>query len=202
MNLIPLVGWALAIPTWWFGLMFLFGLDSWECRFLIFINWLLNSIARWVIVAIVLVVLFNIGGKEIADGALGGGPRFSGNEKGQDGEAARLFADGTKELRSWLEKDEKRVIYARPRELSMKITNDLYDWGARKVWAGDPVENTRSGIPFTKKVIVDLPKDPAARKKIIDYHNEVANQMNDFPIEDEGQRYVVIDYEPKERFGR
>jgi hypothetical protein len=191
--LIPLLGWFLAIPVFAFGLMFLFHLDFWECRFLIFINWLLNTVFRWVIIGIVLAIL---------GGALESGLRNASSGKGQDAEAAHLFADGTAELRGWLQKDEKRVIYARPREVSIKITNDLYDWGARKVWAGDPVENTRSGIPFTKKVIVDLPKDPAARKKIIDYHNQVAEQMNDDPIEDEGQRYVVIDYEPKERFGR
>jgi hypothetical protein len=47
LYLLPLEGlgflrWFLVLPIWTFGLMALFGLDLWEARFLISINWLLN----------------------------------------------------------------------------------------------------------------------------------------------------------------
>jgi hypothetical protein len=41
---IPYVGSALALPIWIMGLMFLFGLDFWECRLIILINWCLDTI--------------------------------------------------------------------------------------------------------------------------------------------------------------
>ena len=200
-SMIPVAGWFVTFPIWLFGLMILFRLDLWEARFLIAMNWILNSISKYIILGIVLAILFNVAGKELASDALGDG-RNSANDKGQDGEAAKLLWEDATELRGWLDKDEKRVILGRSREQSVKIASELYNWGAKKVWAGDPVESTRSGIPRTKKVVVELPKkDAAARKKIIAYHNEVATQMNDYSIEDEGQKYVVIDYEAKERFG-
>src|SRR5262249_6255981 len=38
-QLIPFVGWILAIPVWWLGLMGLFELDFVETRTLVIINW-------------------------------------------------------------------------------------------------------------------------------------------------------------------
>jgi hypothetical protein len=55
-NLIAMVpfGNLLALPVWLFGLMYLFNLDFWECRFLLFINWALNYLAKIFLMAIVL----------------------------------------------------------------------------------------------------------------------------------------------------
>jgi hypothetical protein len=192
-SMIPFMGWVLTFPVWVFGLMFLFHLDIWEARFLFFINWLLNSVSKWFVFGLVLMLLGT---------AINSGMRSAGTHKGQDDEAADLFSDGApEEMGRWLEKNEKRTIYSRSREESQKITRDLYAWGAKKVWAGNPVENNRSGIPSTKKVIVGLPADKANRKKIIDYHNQIAEKLNDVPIDDVGQDYVIIDYEAKERWG-
>ena len=44
--LIPFLGWLLAIPIWWGGLMLIFHLDFWEVRTLVLVNWVLNTIAR------------------------------------------------------------------------------------------------------------------------------------------------------------
>ena len=43
-------GIVLVFPIWLLGLMYLFGLDLWEARFLIFINWFLNTAAKFFLV--------------------------------------------------------------------------------------------------------------------------------------------------------
>lgn len=47
-TLIPYGLW-LSLPLWWVGLMVLFGLDFWEARTLVFINWALNAVAKLLI---------------------------------------------------------------------------------------------------------------------------------------------------------
>lgn len=188
--MVPFGGWLLTFPVWVLGLMFLFRLDIWEARFLFVVNWLLNAGAKFVIIILVVALI----GSSIGGGG-GSGLRRSGNDKGQDAEAAYYLGENAAELRAWLDKDEKRIIFGRSREQSVKIATDLYDWGGKKVWAADPFE--RGGASFTKSVIVELPREKAARVKIIDYHNEIARQLDDVTIIDEGQRYVVIDFEMK-----
>jgi hypothetical protein len=55
-NVISLVPYGIffSIPIWLFGLMYLFNLDFWETRFLLFINWVLNYAARFAIVAMLI----------------------------------------------------------------------------------------------------------------------------------------------------
>jgi len=48
--LIPNVGIWLTLPVWWFGLMILFGIDFWEARTLVVINWILNVIMKFVLI--------------------------------------------------------------------------------------------------------------------------------------------------------
>jgi hypothetical protein len=49
LELLPYGIW-LTLPVWWFGLMLLFGIDFWEARTLVVINWVLNLIAYFMIV--------------------------------------------------------------------------------------------------------------------------------------------------------
>jgi hypothetical protein len=49
LTLLPYGIW-LTLPVWWFGLMLLFGIDFWEARTLVVINWVLNLIAYFLIV--------------------------------------------------------------------------------------------------------------------------------------------------------
>jgi hypothetical protein len=55
-NVISLVDYGIffSIPIWLFGLMYLFNLDFWETRFLLFINWVLNYAARFAMMAMLL----------------------------------------------------------------------------------------------------------------------------------------------------
>jgi hypothetical protein len=52
--MIPLVGWLLALPVWWLGLMGLFGLDFVETRTLVAINWSLNALFKYFVLAAIL----------------------------------------------------------------------------------------------------------------------------------------------------
>jgi hypothetical protein len=55
-NVISLVDYGIffSIPIWLFGLMYLFNLDFWETRFLLFINWVLNYAARYAMMAMIM----------------------------------------------------------------------------------------------------------------------------------------------------
>jgi hypothetical protein len=50
LELVPF-GVFLAIPVWWFGLMLLFRLDFWEVRTLVFVNWGLNALVHYALLA-------------------------------------------------------------------------------------------------------------------------------------------------------
>lgn len=50
LELVPF-GVFLSIPIWWIGLMILFRLDFWEVRTLVGVNWGLNTIAYYALLA-------------------------------------------------------------------------------------------------------------------------------------------------------
>lgn len=55
LQLVPFpYGDLLAVPIWWIGLMVLFRLDFWEVRTLVFVNWILNAIAHYFFLAMLL----------------------------------------------------------------------------------------------------------------------------------------------------
>lgn len=56
-SLIPFVGRFICIPIWIFGLMALFDLDFWESRFLVFINWVLNTLVQVFLLALILTAI-------------------------------------------------------------------------------------------------------------------------------------------------
>ena len=62
-NLISLLpmGRFIAAPIWLFGLMFLFGLDFWETRILIVVNWGLNFVAQMFVFSVIMAVFSHDG---------------------------------------------------------------------------------------------------------------------------------------------
>ncbi len=82
-NLIGLVpfGFLFTFPVWLFGLMSLFKLDLWETRVLVTVNWILNFVARWAVLAIIFSAMghmaekgdMGMGGPGIGGGGFGGG---------------------------------------------------------------------------------------------------------------------------------
>lgn len=73
-NLVTLLpfGVILVFPVWLFGLMYLFGLDFWEARILIAINWVLNSLIKTFVLAMVLTLLLHGKGGKLLDMTDGG----------------------------------------------------------------------------------------------------------------------------------
>jgi hypothetical protein len=61
-GMIPFIGWALALPVWFLGLMGLFRLDFAEARILVFINWCLNSLVRMFVVGAIVTAMMHSGG--------------------------------------------------------------------------------------------------------------------------------------------
>lgn len=55
-TLLPLGGY-LAFPVWLFGLMYLYDLDLWEARFLVAVNWALNFVFKWLMLALIIAML-------------------------------------------------------------------------------------------------------------------------------------------------
>ena len=72
--LIPFVGGMLAFPFWLFGSMILFGLDVWEARFFIFINWLLNLAVKWFLLGLVVAALTHARARDEIEDAVPGKP--------------------------------------------------------------------------------------------------------------------------------
>jgi hypothetical protein len=66
-NLVNLLafpcGIVFAFPLWLFGLMWLFDLDLWEAKFLLLINFILNSLVRYFFLGLILTALMH-GGKD------------------------------------------------------------------------------------------------------------------------------------------
>jgi hypothetical protein len=58
-SLIPFAGLLLTFPIWLFGLMIMFDLDIWEARFVIFINWMLNTIVKWCLLGLLLTAIMH-----------------------------------------------------------------------------------------------------------------------------------------------
>jgi predicted RNA-binding Zn-ribbon protein involved in translation (DUF1610 family) len=61
-SMIPFIGPLLALPVWWLGLMGLFSLDFVETRTLVIINWGLNTIFKYFVLAAILTVILHHGG--------------------------------------------------------------------------------------------------------------------------------------------
>lgn len=64
LSMIPLIGPFLALPVWFLGLMGLFGLDFVETRILVAVNWILNTLFKYFILAAILSSLLHSGSRD------------------------------------------------------------------------------------------------------------------------------------------
>jgi hypothetical protein len=67
------VGGSLTLPIWFFGLMVLFELDAWETWFLVIVNWILNTLFIWLLLAAIVAAITHGRDQEDADGINPGG---------------------------------------------------------------------------------------------------------------------------------
>lgn len=114
-NMIGLLpfGRFLAAPIWLFGLMFLFGLELWETRILVVVNWGLNFLAQMAVFAVIMTALSHGGarlgpvpqlGQQTADSAeeqamdaiLDLGGDFSTENDEDEGPVAAISLAGTR----------------------------------------------------------------------------------------------------------
>lgn len=73
---------------------------------------------------------------------------------------------------------------------SLRLVQDLYRRGATEVTAID-IE-TDAHIETTSTLVIKLPSDAAARKKVFQAEAKVARQGGFDPSADEGQHYIML----------
>ena len=73
---------------------------------------------------------------------------------------------------------------------SLRLVQDLYQHGAVEVTAIDIDVDTH--MEDTSTLIVKLPDEAAARKRVLQYEAKVARLGGFDPIPDEGQHYVML----------
>jgi len=56
-SFIPFVGWIIAIPIWWLGLMFIFDLEMWETRAVFIINFGVNIVLKIMILTVIVAAI-------------------------------------------------------------------------------------------------------------------------------------------------
>ncbi|OAI40048.1 hypothetical protein AYO40_05235 [Planctomycetaceae bacterium SCGC AG-212-D15] len=181
-SLVPLGGFV-ALIIWVIGLMVLFHLDFWECRFLIFINWVLNFVAKLAVVGILLAVVFHAAEKGISTGSGGDGT----SAKAIDKECSKLLRDDLAiEIRDWHNKTGLRA--------HADLADKLYEAGAKKVTVINRL-NRDTAIMDPIRMVITLPSDKTARANIIAVRNAKAEKTGDEPATDEGQSYLLLDLE-------
>jgi hypothetical protein len=110
----------------------------------------------------------------------------------QDKEALRAFKeDKTAEAREWCSPEAKtHVGWKVSRADMLKMVEALYAAGATKVWISDIHE--MNGGEVAAGVIVQLPDDPAARKRVFEYDANWRKEVEDEEKNpDMGQKYIV-----------
>jgi peptidyl-tRNA hydrolase len=117
-----------------------------------------------------------------------------------DRSAPELLKEKSAEARKWLADAQKHILVKVSREKLVPFVNDLYAAGAPAVHAVDLHKTDDKEI--TALFVVELPKEKAARAKVIQVHNEFWKQRMDDPNEaeeefaaDHGQRYIVLNFD-------
>ena len=118
-------------------------------------------------------------------------------------QAAKLDRDAEKalaeekmsEAREWLKGEPGRTIYNLGDQAAPTVES-LYAMGATKVSCGATAEG--DGGKIAVLVVVELPADPDARAKLIDWANTTDKKLNGEDaevIKDVGQKYVTVNFD-------
>jgi hypothetical protein len=205
-----IMGWVagglVALVLYWTLIKVLFNLDAGETVKLVFTIYLVRRWGRRLLF-FVLTMAFFAGGAGHKDGDDEGSPGIeratpSAPDTPQE-QAAHLNHDAEKalaeekmfEARAWLKEDPSRTIYNLGPKAAETVES-LYTMGAAKVSCGATAEG--DGGKIAVLVIVELPADPEARAKLIDWANTTEKTLNGEEAEtfkDVGQKYVTINYD-------
>lgn len=95
------------------------------------------------------------------------------------------------EARDWCDpKHKDHVGFEVSTATMLQIANELYEAGAPKVYVTGIDEIGQ--VKISASMVAELPKDPAARKKVFAWQAKFAQEIDDDPAPDVGQKYFFI----------
>jgi hypothetical protein len=102
--------------------------------------------------------------------------------------AERIVQPTTSEAREWLDpKYPNHAVAEMPIQTAREMVAGFYERGAEKVFVLDPAD--LNGTFLTAEIAVRLPKEPALRKKCLEW---AAKHEGDAPGPDLGQKFLLI----------
>lgn len=108
----------------------------------------------------------------------------------QDAECAQLLAEPNHaEALEWLKAENKRrAVFKWGKKQAIDLVENLYRRGAVKVYVADISSDQVFG-ELTAQMVVVLPEDAAARKKLFEWYN---SSFGDDVQKDQGQKYLLL----------
>jgi len=165
-----LLGWSISIGLYGALLMWFFSLNGKEVMTLTTIVWLVQS---WGALVISAMLLPNVLGAHLPlNGplawALGSGQTDTkAPADTEDGKAERLIEGGAIEANLWTMTGQHKLS-GRDQQTSNRYVNLLYKAGAEAVYAADVQKMPDGFTEVAATVIVKLPDEPGARRKVLD----------------------------------
>jgi hypothetical protein len=105
-----------------------------------------------------------------------------------DKHGAEIMASSDKaEARQWMQQPKHVFFKSNPKEVA-KFVEEFYQAGAEQVLVVDIEEH--EGIQFGESLLVVLPKDPNARKKLFEIGARADETFQNDPVTDKGQKYL------------
>jgi hypothetical protein len=202
-----LLGWAAFTLSYFFLLMWLFDMDPGEAWLVFIIISVLKFLFNTFLMIALIGLLFSGAGGRLAGAALGGGGGGGGGGTMITGSASSAAAqqkevDALKESGSLM---EAREFVGGGRQAAMKqLVEDLYGAGAKKAYYSVNRQPNTGKIEGASDFIVELPDDPAARKKCFELINAWRKTLEQpaangepaityDPLTDDGDPYLFME---------
>jgi hypothetical protein len=106
--------------------------------------------------------------------------------------------DEIAEARDWLDlRHKNHMMWKVDRETTLKLVNDLYAAGAAIVHVViTPEPFGATGVQICGGLVVTLPTDRPARKKVFKVYKDFWEDHEDYRVKDQGQKYLHVDLDP------
>jgi hypothetical protein len=106
-----------------------------------------------------------------------------------------LNEEASEEARDWVAADNTHVITTFTHADTVKAIDDLYKAGAAEVHVSNVVK--RGDLVHADKLVIDWPKDPAVRQKIIAVHAPLFARKKIGVPPDNGpdQEYLILHFD-------
>lgn len=104
--------------------------------------------------------------------------------------------DQAAEAREWLDsKNTQNVLWKTTRAETLQYVEQLYQAGAVKVYAVYAPRDGAVPVNICAELLIELPKDELARKKVIRVYNRIDNEIwgpDHEPFKDDSRRYLEL----------